>query len=141
MPTLRLSAQEAALAASSEAMDQQRWEEILARARQLSARAGQWGPFLDYNAVELVAPDDRVVVTVEADAWAPEQRALAARLLELADAEDEVPAAAARVLLQEACGPDALPWAGKPGLEVAERLGCWQAYASLRAARWGIREE
>jgi hypothetical protein len=136
-----LTAEEAALAGSQDPQEQERWEALLEEARLRSARGGQWGPFLEYEAIELCNPEGETLATVEADAWAPAQRALAARLLELSDAEDHVPADAARALLQECCGSHALSWAGKPGLDLAERLGCWQAYASIRAQRWKLRDE
>lgn len=136
-----LQPEEAALANSKVPQEQDRWEELLEEGRARSARAGQWGPFLEYESVDLYDSEGHLLASVEADAWAPAQCALAARLLEVADAEDQVPVEAARTLLLEACGPEALPWAGKAGLDVAERLGCWQAYASARAQRWKLRDE
>lgn len=108
-------------------------EALLARARHMSARAGHINALLDYEAVELLDPDGQVLALVEADPWAPEQRELAARLFALADSQDFIPKAAALKILQAEL-EDLLPdmhrnWLG---LELAERLGCWQAYASLR---------
>lgn len=108
--------------------------ELRARAARLSARNGYISVFYDYEEVELLHPDGRVLETVEADPWAVEQRELAKRIRTLADEEDVVPREAAAALVRAEYGEAHPDWhKTQHGTALAERMGCWQAYASL----WG----
>jgi hypothetical protein len=107
-------------------------DEALARARHLSARGGTSGPFFDYGEVEVLHPDGRVLGVAVADPWAPEQRELAARIFAVADDQDVVSRDAATALVQAEYGDGQPRWCvTQHGTMLAERMGCWQAYASL----------
>jgi len=84
--------------------------------------------------VEVLHPDGRVLAVAEADPWAPEQRELAARIFAVADEGDVVSREAATALVQAEYGDEQPRWCvTQYGTMLAERMGCWQAYASLVA--------
>ena len=134
--TVQLTAEEAAIHDQGGEEGRRVLDEALARARRLSARAGTQGPFFDYPEVEVLHADGRVLAVVEADPWAPEQRELAARIFAAADGEDVVSREAATALVQAEYGDTRPRWCvTQHGTMLAERMGCWQAYASLAEQR------
>ncbi|MDP2359672.1 MAG: hypothetical protein Q8O14_02810 [bacterium] len=131
--SLTLSPAQAAIHdGDDEAARHDQLEALLAHARRLSARHGQAGVFLEYEGVELLHPDGRVLAVVEADPWAPEQKELARRIFAAADGEDLVARPTVEAILDVERESAPADWRrAQPGLLLAERLGCWQAYASL----------
>ncbi len=111
-------------------------DDLQARARRLSARGGYISVYFDYESVEILHPDGRVLAVVEADPWAEEQKELSRRIFAAADGEDVVSREAAAVLVQSEYGDAHPEWRKvQYGTALAEQMGCWQAYASLCESR------
>jgi len=133
---LQLTAEEAAIHDLGGGEAERVLDGARARARLLSARGGTTGPFFDYGEVEVRHPDGRVLDVVVADPWAPEQRDLAARIFAAADDQDVVSREAATALVQAEYADTRPRWCvTQHGTMLAERMGCWQAYASLAEQR------
>ncbi|MFA7329486.1 MAG: hypothetical protein WC326_00280 [Candidatus Delongbacteria bacterium] len=111
-------------------------DDLQAQARRLSARGGYISVYFDYESVEILHPDGRVLAVVEADPWAEEQKELARRIFAAADSEDVVSREAAAALVQSEYGDAHPEWRKvQYGTALAEQMGCWQAYASLCESR------